>query len=725
MHQPYFTMKGATPLHWQNMLTQFGTFSPPGIAEAAKSVIGKATLGVGLYMGNTFLVKLSQFSPLKFGLFFVPLLFTMMAVFASFDLMQSLAPKRKRLALICSLSFLATQHTIFLFTPPGKDETLALGLLLVSMMLWVKFLLNQSRVASLIASVLLLAAILLVHQWVALFALFMAILAATLFLFKPFKGSLLRLSLWLGFNIGLLVIWTYGYPYLHSFASYVVGSPAGSTLDIQQFTFSKFMGTIAPTWWSGENMGIWQNIFYTFINNSVYFTYIFIIIGVVAAFRYRLNKKWLVIILSLITVVFLYFSVIGNLHVPSESYRFFYYLNFITFPLMGIGLYWLISYIAKPKTWLHTISEDRERFISLKPVQLAICGLLLSSLFISSIYAGYPRENSMGYHQAKKGITYPSDHDVAAINFIKATEGDNTAFFIVADTPTCAAGVATMGQQVISTAEGYVSVFSFFHSLWGTEEVFKVAWKEPLKYLVEGTEYSNSFANTTYLIFTYRLGMDKLKSLVEVYSNYLDEPVYTVEDKVCVFNYDKEKTAAILGEGEEEQLVLFDDEPTDEFWKLSLIGEGNLAFSINDNADIQEQGDSCLHVTISPGEHKRATLSHEWTEPLSFGKANYLLLWVYGTGSGQQFNLAFRSVEPAADNYFICLAKDDFTGWKLLAIPLQSFEAGGSPSWQVISGVLIQFAAGWSPGEIYFDRISVVERVPLRLLYEGLVISLP
>ncbi len=313
---------------------------------------------------------------------------------------------------------------------------------------------------------------------------------------------------------------------------------------------------------------------------------------------------------------------------------------------------------------------------------------------------------------------------LALVNFIKAKEGVNDDFFIVADTATCAAGMVTIGQKVISTAEGYVSVFSFFHSPWGTDDIFKIAWKDPIRYLVEGTEYSNRFAERTYLIFTYRLAMDKLKSLIGTYSSYLGEPVYSIEGRVYVFSYDRDQVAAILSEATEEKFVLFDDEPANEFWEFGLIGKGELDFSLSDNIEIKKYS-RCLQITISPGKAERATLYHKWDEPLDFHEARYLMLLVYGTGSEQSFNIAFRSVEPAADNYFIYSITDNFTGWKHLAIPLESFDEGGTPSWQVIKQMLIQFAPGWSPGKIYLDRISLAQKISPKLLYEGKVILLP
>jgi len=254
-----------------------------------------------------------------------------------------------------------------------------------------------------------------------------------------------------------------------------------------------------------------------------------------------------------------------------------------------------------------------------------------------------------------------------------------------------------------------------------------LAIDEPLKYLVEGTQYTDSLTDTTYLVFTYRLGIDKLKSLVDFYSDYLGKPVYAVEDKICVFSYDRKQMVTLLNEEAEEQLMLFDDEQVEDgFWQLQLIGKGNITFSISDETEVKKRGTSGLQVTISPGEHERATLRHVWDEPLDFSEATYLMLFVNGANTKIQYDIIFRGAtkDPFGD-YFSYRVTDNFYGWKQLIVPLDSFFKGGNPSWSAIKEMLLIFRAGGSPSEIYFDQISAAERVPLQLLYAESTVILP
>jgi len=74
---------------------------------------------------------------------------------------------------------------------------------------------------------------------------------------------------------------------------------------------------------------------------------------------------------------------------------------------------------------------------------------------------------------------------------------------------------------------------------------------------------------------------------------------------------------------------------------------------------------------------------------------------------------------PVEDYYFYTVS-DDFVGWKLLVIPLESFEVGGgSPSWLVVNEMLIQFRTGMPYGEWYIDHIGVARVPPLDLIAEG------
>lgn len=719
-HNPY-DMKNARDLESTWEINGLGRFVVNAVhPEAANSIMHKSIMEKGENIGDTFLIKFIQGSPLDFALYFVPILFTFIVVFVSFDLMQAIAPKMKTLALLCGVSFLVTQHDVFLFTPPGKNETLALGFLMISILLWVKFFNSEkSRRSLFTGQIFLVVAICIIHQYVGIFALFIAASALSLHIFKRVRMRLRRILFFTLVNLGFISVWVYSYPFVMSFAAYLTGSTS-SGIDLHQLSLSKFIQTVAPAFWSRTTGGFWQDLFSTFVNNSVYITYIFILIGVIAAFSLKLNKDWLAITFSSIALAFLYFSVVGNFHIFSETYRFFYYFSFLAFPLMAVGLYWLSSNFIESKAWIHVMSQIKKPFISLKPVQLAICCVLLASLFVSSVWAGYPRPDSMGpYHYPNNVLWYPSDYDFSALNFIKAREGDAPYkdFFIVGDHPTSAAGMLTLKYQVVSTNQGYISIFTFFVGRFGFDQFFNLAAYQPIKYLIEGTNYTNALTTHTYLVFTYRLG-SQLQPVVNTYSEYLGNPIFSIDNKVYVFCYNKTQISSLLTNSNQKSLTLFDDEQAkDGFWKIENSGLGNLSISIDNSYEVKESGNSSLKIMTAEGQYDYVGLRYPLAEQENFSKYEYLILWAYGSNSGRAFYVTFRSGNP--ENYFTFQEVDNFEGWKPLIIPLSAFAKGDNASWLDVTEMVIQFfGSSWSSGPtLYLDQTSLVQQPSLELLY--------
>ena len=716
LHHPYATNMMANNLEGDRRLTAYG-----------RSPVGKYKLELGGHIGNAALIKIFQCDPRSFALLFVPALFTVIVVFATFDLVSLLAPGKRRLALLCSASFLASQHNIFLFTPPGKPESLALGMLLVNIMFWLMYLCDKGyRATSVTASLVTLAAIVLIHQYVGLFALFIAVLALAFSLFRPFHGGILRAGVGFVLVSSLLFTWVSCFPLLHSFTTILVGYAPLGHIDIGAFTVTNFLKTIAPTIWLWKGPSLFEQLLLTFINNSAYLTYALILVGVFAAVKYDLNKYWLTMSLSVILLALAYFSVVANFFtIPtmaaSNSYRFFYYLNFLAFPLMGTGMYWVISHMIYPRIWIAYIARGRLRLVLLKPVQFWASALILSTIFTSSIYAGYPREGSMGPYRAKRPC-WPSDYDVSALDFIKRSEEEKRDFFVVADEFTNAAGLVTLGYQAIPTPPGYGPIFSFFASeIWGANELWSLAVNRPFEYLRDGVNFTNSIANRTYIILTYRLGEQRLGQLLGVYSQFLGDPLYIIEGKVYAFYYTRQHDRYTPVPDESEQLILADDDQKS-FWTLHLIGRGNLNVTLKDNFTTKVTGNNSLEVMFSEGRYERATLRHVWPRPLNLSSMSYVLLLFRGSGSNKAFSIIFRA--PTANDFYSYGLKDSFEGWRLIIIPLKSFEAHGSPSWSNVKETLFFFWSGWLTGAWYIDYVVVATRIPIQPLAEDIDVIL-
>ena len=73
-------------------------------------------------------------------------------------------------------------------------------------------------------------------------------------------------------------------------------------------------------------------------------------------------------------------------------------------------------------------------------------------------------------------------------------------------------------------------------------------------------------------------------------------------------------------------------------------------------------------------------------------------IWVYGNNSGGI--LGFSIAAPNWSNHFSYTSKDDFTGWRLIVVPLQNFEvAAGTPNWSTVKTVRILDGA---TGSLYY-----------------------
>lgn len=708
LHNPYTTNMMAFNLERARWLDTFGRFThDPTLPEAISSPIGRVVQMIGWPIGMVALARLFQLSVQSVGLLFNPIMFPMMVVLATFDLIRMVAPKKRGLALFCTASFLVSQHSFFLFIPPGKPETLALGMLLVNIVYWVRYIHHgASHRSYLAASIITLVSIVILHPYVGLFALFIAAISLSLSYIRPFGGDIMRLRTGLASMIVLLLVATAGFLPLHLLMDALTGKRLIVETRFWALDVSRSLDVLFPALWSNSELRFFDYLFYHFINNSTYYIYALTFLGVIAAFKYNLNKYWLSLSSTSIFLAISYRGLSANF-LPIQCYRWFYYLTFLSFPLMGIGLYWLFTMI-KGRLVLDFRSE--QRIISFRPIQVSALIIISSLIFTSSIYAGLPRENSMGPYNWKSPA-YPSDYDVSALEFIKNRERGRSDYYIVGDAFSTTASAIILGYRTIGTPDGYIPNISF----WSNRELWPWAAYEPFKFLSQGVNYTNSLANRTYLILTYRIPFQDLKPLLDTYSIYFGNPIYDIPGKAYVFHYDKQ----MLGKVDYQLYVLFDDNQVEsKLWELQLIGKGDLNFTIRDNNEVKVRGINSMEIAVNKGTCERATLRHIFTLPQDFSNMRYLLLYFYGSNSNMKFPIVFRGDNPMEDYYFYTV-KDEFVGWKLLVIPLGFFEVGGgSPSWSIVNEMLIQFLPGMPHGEWYIDYIGVAMSLPLDLMTE-------
>jgi len=529
LQYPYATNMMALNLEHARWLDVFGRFvSDPEQPEAFASLMGRVVTLTGWPVGMVAIARFFQLDTQIVGLLFTPIIFPFTVILATFDLMRIIVPKNRKLAIFCSASFLASQHNIFLFTPPGKPETLALGMLLVNILFWVKYTHRCTSWNYLVASIVMLLSILLIHPYVGLFAIFIAATSLSLFHMRPFSGSKMRLGIGLVSLMVLLLAAVSVFLPLHSLLHTLSGGLQVAETKFWNLDASKSLEALLPALWTKSDLKSFDYFIYHFINNSSYSTYALIVLGLVAAFKYKLSKHWLMLSCMSILLAISYRVLTANF-LSVERYRFFYYLSFLSFPLIGVGLYWLFTRVGRS---LILDFKSGMRRVSLRAIQISALLLVSSLIFTSSIYAGLPREDSMGPY-SWKGLAFPSDYDVSALEFIKRIEGGGGHYYVVGDAFTTSAGAMVLGYWTIPTPDGYVPNLSF----WSKRELWLWAVFDQSKYLTEGIEYTNRLANRTYLILTYRIAYHDLNALFERYSLCFGDPIYVIQDKVYVFTY--------------------------------------------------------------------------------------------------------------------------------------------------------------------------------------------
>jgi hypothetical protein len=273
--------------------------------------------------------------------------------------------------------------------------------------------------------------------------------------------------------------------------------------------------------------------FYFYLNNFTYIHYLLIIVGIYGWIRYKLDKKSLIVIISLILLNYINLIihydilVLPGVSVAGDTYRFKYQMHFISFILMGIGIYAIFDFI-------------RGLFKGKKVIRITtnLLGIfLISSLVLTSVYGGFPRLNSEGPYIGGK-LRYVSDNDFRAIQFIKDIESNkNVDYYILADGFTCTAAFYEIGYRTLKASSGNKFRFCSLRphvgepeSLWLNATINPSI--KPLKRVKEITG-----ANTVYIILSKRLGEKRVLNIVDAYKNILGDPIYEESESIYVFKY--------------------------------------------------------------------------------------------------------------------------------------------------------------------------------------------
>ncbi len=330
-----FTSVNTLYAEMNRQLFTYGRFtSDPSQPDAISSPIKKVLLQAGGHFMDVALLKFLQIDPFHLSIYSIPLIFAIAVSVASYQLGNLMMPQDRKFALLMPLAFLFSQHNVFLFTPPGKPESLALGFLFVSLLFWFKYLktgLKRELGVALVIS----ASVLLIHQYVGIIAVYVALLALTS---KALNRTGLRVLK--GVAIAAIAISPIFVllPVLHY-------SSGVANIQVEKFAITsglnptKTLNVLFPPLKLQLQGGIGEVLFNTLMNNFNYVMYVLIAIGIAAGRFLKIDGTFISILAALV-VISLEAMVITENFIPTDtSYRFLFYASFFSFPLVGALFY--------------------------------------------------------------------------------------------------------------------------------------------------------------------------------------------------------------------------------------------------------------------------------------------------------------------------------------------------------------------------------------------------
>lgn len=330
-----FTSVNTLYAEMNRQLFTYGRFtSDLSQPDAISSPIKKVLLQAGGHFMNVILLKFLQIDPFYMSLYSVPIIFTIAVSVTSYHIGNLMMPNHRKFALLLPVAFLFSQHNVFLFTPPGKPETLALGFLFVSLLFWFRYLRSHMK-RELGVALVLTVAVILIHQYAGIVAICVALLALTSRVpnrngIRVLKGAAIA-----AITISPIFLLL---PALHYASGY-------ANIQTEKFAITsgldlgKTMNVLFPPVKLELEGGLGEILFSTVLNNFNYLMYALVALGIRASHRLGIDGSFTIILVALV-VISLEAMVITENFIPTDtSYRFLFYASFFAFPLVAAMFY--------------------------------------------------------------------------------------------------------------------------------------------------------------------------------------------------------------------------------------------------------------------------------------------------------------------------------------------------------------------------------------------------
>ncbi|MDH5689825.1 MAG: hypothetical protein OEY81_00130 [Candidatus Bathyarchaeota archaeon] len=571
---------------WERHFAEFGRFvSNPSQIEHASSPIHKQIEYIGHYSLVVIFSRLLQVDPIWINLFLTPFLYSIYVPASVYSLFTFMKPQAKKLALVASVALVFSQHNIFLVVPPDNPETLAFAFLFLAILFWIKYIRSRKMgPKDFLVPTFLTIATCLIHVFVGVSALIVMVLSIYLSKIKPL-GSQHKYHIRSGKGAAgffvLAALASTSLLFVYSLASLIRGNVFGYSgyLSID-FDIAGWIELVFHPLWYDATIPLNLQLFYCYLNNFSYVLYIFILLGIFGSLKKKLDLEWVFITLSLLVfyivsmIIHRYFFIFPKIW-EYDYYRFFYPLNFVSFPLVGVGIYQLKEWVQGASRKIR-ISIGKFHLSLSKHLSSVFLVLILSGCITASLYGGFPRETGEVLVYKGKMLKYVSDYDFEAVRSIKEVANDHD-FFIFGDIYTGCAVLSEFGFKTIDTENGSLPIFSSIHyptfwELWGdliTDPSFF-----PLERVTELTGVKE-----VYVVLTYRLEQDRLEWLSDIYPLYLGKPIFEVARKIYVFKW---QSVNHLIEGKSFGSA-DDDQASSDFWPTGRYGKGNIDVSLSDD----------------------------------------------------------------------------------------------------------------------------------------------
>jgi len=118
-------------------------------------------------------------------------------------------------------------------------------------------------------------------------------------------------------------------------------------LEVTEANILDWLRVVFPPIWSERGLNLSEQLFYGYLNNFRYIFFFLLYLGIKEYLKRKLSVELLVMVTALVYISFAS-MIIQTIYFPDfepqlAGFRFEFYMNFISYPVVGLGIYSLLS----------------------------------------------------------------------------------------------------------------------------------------------------------------------------------------------------------------------------------------------------------------------------------------------------------------------------------------------------------------------------------------------